>query len=255
MAQEEKFDAIVVGAGFAGISAAITMAKHGMQVVVLERGEKPGSKNVIGGILYRHYLEEVVGDAWREAPLERPIVEEQRWLMTPEAAIRVLGYKNLRNKDTAHSYSVLRAKFDPWYATKAEEAGALVITETVAEELILRNGHVVGVRTGREDDLLANVVIIAEGIGLGSKLLEKARLRTPIKRNQVALAVKEVMQLDPGLIESRFNCEPGEGASVECYGYATHGMAGFMFIYTNQDSLSVGGGALLSDFVKTNRSP
>src|SRR5918911_4814333 len=253
---EEKFDAIVVGAGFAGISAAITMAKAGMNVVVLEKGEKPGSKNVIGGILYRHYLEEVVGDDWKEAPLERPIVEEQRWLMTPNAAIRVLGYKNLRNKDhNAHSWSVLRGKFDPWYASKAEEAGAYVIPETVAEELLVRDGSVVGVRTGREGDLFGNLVIIATGIGLGANLLERAHLKKPTKPNQVALAVKEIMQLDPHLIEERFNCDPGEGASVECYGYATEGMAGFMFIYTNQDSLSVGGGALLSDFVRTNRSP
>jgi electron transfer flavoprotein-quinone oxidoreductase len=33
------------------------------------------------------------------------------------------------------------------------------------------------------------------------------------------------------------------------------GMSGFMFIYTNQDTLSVGGGALLSEFNKTLRTP
>src|ERR671934_1015781 len=113
MAQEEKFDAIVVGAGPAGIGAAITMAKAGLNVVVMERGQKPGAKNVMGGILYTHYLEEIVGDDWKQAPLERPIIEERRWLMTPEAAIG-LDYKNLRNRDHPHSYSVLRARFDAW---------------------------------------------------------------------------------------------------------------------------------------------
>jgi NADPH-dependent 2,4-dienoyl-CoA reductase/sulfur reductase-like enzyme len=83
MGDEEKFDAIVVGAGMAGISAAITLAKAGLQVVVLERGQKPGSKNVMGGIFYNHYLEEIVGEDWKLAPFERPIIEERRWMMTP----------------------------------------------------------------------------------------------------------------------------------------------------------------------------
>ena len=35
---DDKFDSIVVGAGPAGISAAITMARAGLNVAVLERG-------------------------------------------------------------------------------------------------------------------------------------------------------------------------------------------------------------------------
>lgn len=252
MPEEEKLDAIVVGAGPAGTAAAHTMAKAGLQVALLERGVHPGSKNVMGGILYTHYLEEVVGDCWRrEAPLERPIIEEQRWLMTPDAAIRALGYKNLRNRENPHSYSVLRARFDPWFASKAEAAGAFLIPETVVEELIVRNGRVVGVRTGREGDLLADVVVVCEGVGLGSRLLEKAGLKKPLDRHQVAVAFKEVISLSEGVIEDRFNCAPGEGATVECYGDSTRGLSGFMFIYTNRDTLSVGGGALLSELSDT----
>ena len=36
-------------------------------------------------------------------------------------------------------------------------------------------------------------------------------LRRKLRPNEVAMAVKEIMQLDPGLIEERFNCEPGRG--------------------------------------------
>src|SRR5438093_11607091 len=144
MADEEKLDAIVVGAGPAGTAAAITMAKAGLQVALVEKGAKPGSKNVMGGILYNHYLERVVGEEWRQAPLERPIIEEQRWMMTGEAAIRLLGYKNLRNREHPHSHSVLRAKFDAWFAGRAEEAGAFLIPETVGEELVAKGGRVGG---------------------------------------------------------------------------------------------------------------
>jgi electron transfer flavoprotein-quinone oxidoreductase len=259
VADEEKFDAVIVGAGPAGSAAAITMAKAGLQVALLERGAKPGSKNVMGGILYSHYLEEIVGDVWKQAPLERPIIEERRWLMTPDAAIG-LDYKNLRNRSHPHSFSVLRARFDAWFADQAEKAGAMVVPETVVERLIVKDGRVVGVGTGRGDDLYAEVVIVCEGIGLGSSLLEKTRidgspLRRRLRPDEVAMAVKEVMQLDSSTIEDRFNCEPGEGCTIECFGDSTMGMSGFMFIYTNKDTLSVGGGALLSEFNKTLRSP
>jgi electron transfer flavoprotein-quinone oxidoreductase len=125
--------------------------------------------------------------------------------------------------------------------------------------LIVRGDRVVGVRTGREGDLHADVVVVCEGIGLGSRLLEKTviggkPLKKPLKRDQAAMAVKEIVAMDPATIESRFNCDPGEGASVECYGDATRGLSGFMFIYTNKETLSVGGGALLSEMTDTRLS-
>ncbi len=259
VADEEKFDAVVVGAGPAGSAAALTMAKAGLQVALLERGARPGAKNVMGGILYNHYLEEIVGEDWKQAPLERPIIEERRWLMTPDAYI-ALDYKNLRNRTHPHSYSVLRARFDPWFAEQAEKAGAMVVPETVVDRLIVRNGRVVGVGTGRGDDLYAEVTIICEGIGLGTGLLENTKidgrpLRRKLRPDEVAMAVKEIMQLDSRIIEERFNCDPGEGCTIECFGDSTMGMSGFMFIYTNKDTLSVGGGALLSEFNKTLRTP
>src|SRR5487761_753130 len=156
MADDEKFDAVVVGAGPAGSAAAITMAKAGLQVALLERGASQGTKKVLGGILYNHYLEEIVGDAWKEAPLERPIIEERRWMMTPEAAIGI-DYKNLGNREHPHSYSVLRARFDAWFAEQAEKAGAMVVPETVVDRLIVKNNRVVGVATGRGDDVYADV--------------------------------------------------------------------------------------------------
>src|SRR2546429_9150032 len=235
------------------------MAKAGLQVALIEKGTKAGAKNVMGGILYTHYLEQVVGEEWRNAELERPIIEEQRWMLTEQAAIG-LGYKNFRNRDHPHSYSVLRARFDPWFAEQAEKAGAMVVPETVVERLIVKNGRVIGVATGRGDDLYADVTIVCEGIGLGTGLLVSTvingkPLRRKLRPNEVAMAVKEIMQLDPGLIEERFNCESGEGCTVECFGDSTMGMSGFMFIYTNRDTLSAGGGALLSEFNKTLRTP
>ena len=248
--RERPGDAIVVGAGPAGTAAAITMARKGLQVMLIERGQKPGAKNVMGGILYNHYLEEVLGDDWKSAPLERPIIREDRWIMTADASINI-GYNNLRNQQHPHSYSVLRARFDPWFSGQAEAAGAFVLPETVVTDLVLENGRVAGVSTGREGDVFAKVVIVCEGVGLGAGLLEKAGLKRKARANEMAMAVKEIIAMDPARIEERFNLAPGDGASIECYGHATKGLSGFMFIYTNKETLSVGGGALLSEMSDT----
>src|SRR5207244_9337248 len=157
-------------AGPSGTAAAITMAKAGLKVALLERGVKPGSKNVMGGILYNHYLEEIVGDAWKEAPLERPIIEERRWMMTPEAYIG-LDYKNLRNREHPHSFSVLRAKFDEWFGQQADKAGAMVVPETVVERLIVKNNRVVGVANGSGDELYCEVVLLLQDTINGAGML------------------------------------------------------------------------------------
>ena len=47
MTKNKKTDVIVVGAGPAGISCAITIARAGKKVVLIERGSFAGSKNVL----------------------------------------------------------------------------------------------------------------------------------------------------------------------------------------------------------------
>ena len=57
---EEKFDSIVVGGGLAGLSAAYKMVQEGLNVVVVERGNYSGAKNMTGGRIYTHSLEKLI---------------------------------------------------------------------------------------------------------------------------------------------------------------------------------------------------
>ncbi|MCF6179692.1 MAG: FAD-dependent oxidoreductase, partial [Geopsychrobacter sp.] len=84
---KRTFDAIVVGAGPAGSSAALTMAKAGLSVALLERGAFPGEKNMFGGVLHRlTALEEYFPDFWEQAPWERHIVKKNPSFIPPGAS-------------------------------------------------------------------------------------------------------------------------------------------------------------------------
>jgi len=256
MAADEQFDAIVVGAGPAGVAAALTMARAGLSVVLFERAERPGQKNVMGGVMYGRMLADVAPDSWRDAPFERIVTDERAWLTTPDAAV-TLGYRHVPHaapSDPPNAFTVLRVPFDAWFAAQAEAAGALLVPGTTVEDLIREDGRVVGVRTGREDgDLRASLVVIADGAN--SFLVQKAGLSRPLEPHEMALVVKEIIALAPGTIEERFNLEPGCGATIEVYGSITRGMAGYGFIYTNKDSLSVGIGAMIAHLMRTRITP
>ena len=83
-----RFDAIVVGGGPAGLSAAYTLGSAGARVAVIERGDWPGSKNLMGGILYSQPTAQGVPEFWNEAPRERPETGRQRELATGESGRR-----------------------------------------------------------------------------------------------------------------------------------------------------------------------
>lgn len=250
----DKFDAIVVGAGPAGIACAYELAKAGVNVILLERGEYPGSKNVMGGVLYRKMMEEIIPDFHKEAPLERPIVEQRFMMMDKESAM-TFCYKGLEwAKEPYNNFTVLRAKFDQWFAQKAVEQGALLINETVALECIVENGKVVGVKTDRPDgDLYADVVVLADGVN--SLLAKGLGFHKEFRPDEVALATMEIMKLDKKVIEDRFNLEENQGCTIEMFGDATKGILGTGFLYTNKDTLSIGVGTLLSGMIKHKLKP
>lgn len=250
----EKFDVIIVGAGVAGLSAAYLMSKEGLKVIVIEKGKYPGSKNVMGGVLYRHMMEEIIPDFLKDAPVERPIIEQNLWIMGKESVVKT-GYKGMEwSKAPYNNFTVFRGKFDQWFAKKCVEAGTLIVNETVVKECLVENNKVVGVRTDRPDgDIYADVVILADGVN--SILSKSLGFHKEWRKDQVALAVMEQLKLPSQKIEERFNLEKGMGATIEIFGDGTLGMVGTAFIYTNKEHLSIGCGALLSQVYEKRVKP
>jgi len=250
---DEAFDAIVVGAGPAGVTAARELAAAGCSVVVLERGAFPGAKNVWGGILYREPTEAMLPGFEAEAPLERPIVE-QRYLLLTEDAMMGATYRSQRFAAPPYNaYSVLRSPFDRWHAGTAEAAGAEVYPEFTVTDVLWEDGAVVGVTTGDpEGELRARCVVLADGAN--SLLAQKIGLHAEWAPLDQALVAKELIALPAEKIEDRFALEPGTGTALEIFGESTWGLLGYGFVYTNKESLSIGTGALLGDLIESGRN-
>ncbi|HEV2128302.1 MAG TPA: FAD-dependent oxidoreductase [Thermomicrobiales bacterium] len=250
---EERLDAIVVGAGPAGITAARELVAAGLSPVVLERGQYPGAKNAWGGILYREPTEAMIRGFEENAPLERPIIEQRYVLLSSDAAMTA-SYKSMRLAEPPYNaYTAFRGDFDQWYAQKAEEEGVEIYPEFAVTDLLWEDGAVVGVTTGDEEgELFANAVVLADGAN--SLLGQKAGLHREWQPDEQALVAKETLRLDATVIEERFNLPEGKGTALEIFGESTWGMLGYGFIYTNKDSLSIGTGSLLSDLISSGRN-
>ena len=236
---EREFDAdvIIVGGGLAGCSAAIVLANAGLSVIVIERGDYCGAKNMTGGRLYGHSLEKIIPNFKEEAPIERVIKHEKVSLMTEDGSLDIgYGSAKLSSEPGNASYTVL--------AEKAEEAGAEMITGILVDNLLVEDGKVVGIESDGEE-MYAEAVILADGVN--SLLAQQIGMKKELEPSQVAVGAKETIKLSEEIINERFGLKAGEGTAWLSAGDPTVGGFGGGFIYTNKDTVSVGIVATLSD--------
>ena len=244
-----KTEVIVVGGGPAGISCAITIARAGKKVILIERGEFSGSKNVFGGAIYAQPTREIFPNFEQDAPIERKNIEHKYALLGEDNAT-VISHKKKHTEPV--SYTVIRGKFDRWMAEEAKKEGVILVEETVVRELIVQDGFVKGVKTELED-YYADIVVLADGVN--SLLAKQVGLRGDLKPEDVALSVKEVIKLPAEKINERFHVESDEGCVYEIFGGPMLGMLGLGFMYTNKESISIGLGVTLSELIEKGLRP
>lgn len=244
---DEKFDCIVVGAGVAGLAAAMTLARNNMKFLLIEKGEFPGSKNVSGGVLWGSDLAKLVPNYWEEdAGWDRFINHRRLTFMDKQSTFSV-DFKSSHFNETPYTgVVVLRSKFDRWLADKVEEAIAesdyamdsFIATNILVEEVLMEGGKAVGIRTG-EEKFYADSVIIAEGVN--NLLTRQVGLQDSyVPADHMLTGIKEIIRFDQKVLEDRFQLNGRSGMSNEFVGFATDGVEGGGFLYTNKDTLSLG---------------
>lgn len=146
-ARVEKTDVLVLGAGMAGLCAAIAALEQGAQVLVLEKGNRlGGSMALSNGIVWTFAREDDVrrrvpdGDGALQDLLVTQLAESLRWLEDQGVELKPdqvwLGYGRGQEANPAQMTNALAARI--------ESLGGRLLTQTAVQSLITRAGAVVG---------------------------------------------------------------------------------------------------------------
>jgi electron transfer flavoprotein-quinone oxidoreductase len=244
--RHSRFDVAIVGAGCAGLTAAIALARAGFRVAVVEAADFPGAENWSGCVYFTENLAapDVLGaDGVEALAWERRLVE--RGLFATDGH-GLLGATYRDPQAFRHCYTVLRPLFDQHLALVAQSQGVALLCATTVESLIRDQGRIVGVCTNR-GPLYADLVFLAEGDA--SHLVTREgyeRSSDPRDAPRFLLGVKQIIELPAGAIEERFKLNPDEGAAYQIL-LRNGTMKGQSvplnatgFLVTNRVSLSIG---------------
>src|SRR4051812_12650296 len=180
----------IVGGGPAGLACAHRLLQRladerelrerlgGVPVAVIEKGKACGAHNLSGAMMRPSGLRELFPDM---DPSEWPTYGEVSkdavyWMLSASRALPVKPtpppFRNHGN------FVVSVAELSRWLAEKAEEAGAYILTETSAHQLLVEDGVVRGIRSGDKGrgkdgeplgnfepgaDVTARATVLAEG--------------------------------------------------------------------------------------------
>ena len=251
---KKKISVIIVGGGPAGIACAITLARAGKDVLVVERGNFAGAKNMFGGAVYTKPTAEIFPDfIGQKAPVERFITQHRYILLDDMEAVQI-NYSQ-SNKESFYDYeafTTFRPKWDKWCAQEAQKAGVVIAENTVVRELIVKDKKVIGIKTDYEE-YYCDVVVIAEGVN--TLLCKQIGLKDIAKPKDVALGIKEVIKLPKETIEERFSLSDNTGCVVEFAGGVLKGTVALGYMYTNQNSVAIGIGIGLDELQKLKVKP
>jgi Dehydrogenases (flavoproteins) len=264
----ERFDAVIVGGGSAGLAALHELSKLGVQAVLLESGRPIGSKNITGGILYsKNYpdakvynVEDIYENFLTDAPVERRIVKYYLNAVS-EHKCYTIDLTEAHNYRTNFAYSVLMAKLNKWFAKMADEQasrmGGGIVDGVHVRDIIWHedsNGNTTSIIVTDElEEFEAKAIIAADGVNSEVALIAGARGK--FEPEALYQGVKCIVRLPEDIIDERFNLSNGEGVAHLFAGDISRGHNGGGFLYTNKDTLSVGLVYHLDSLIKSPVEP
>src|SRR5437764_6401095 len=160
--EDDRIDVgvVIVGGGPAGLACANrllqlladapdVMERLGeVPVAVIEKGKACGAHNLSGAMMRPSGLKDLFPDIDpSEWPTHGTVDKDSvYWMLSPSMAMPLKPTPPPFRNHGNHMVSV--AELSRWLASKAEEAGAYILTETAASQLLVTDGAVRGIRSG-----------------------------------------------------------------------------------------------------------
>lgn len=228
MSQNYDADVIVAGAGPAGTTAALRLARAGVRVLIVERYPLPRQKPCGGGISTRVLSR----FPWLSDPLGRIPTHAVSSLYLEGPSARAF---RMRAAGPA-VILIRRIEFDYLLASLAREAGAAILAPcAIAQARQDADGVTLRTRDGR--DLRARMVIAADGVN--SVIARRLGLNPGWPAGRLALDMMEETPV------GSLRAEEPETLSV-FYGYG--GAHGYAYIFPKREHVNVGIGYVLPYF-------
>ena len=190
MDKDNSYDAILIGAGPAGSSAAAILTEHGHNVLLIEREKFP--RYHVGESLIPFTFE----------PLKRlGLIERMRdsaftkkysvqFISTSGEASQPFYFNTRYDNDVSQTWQVLRSEFDLMLLNDAKDKGVNVLEETQVIDLLKDGEKVTGVRVqnadGSEREFMAPMTLDCTGKESFSASRNRWRMRDPYL-NKVAV--------------------------------------------------------------------
>ncbi|HKW98429.1 MAG TPA: NAD(P)/FAD-dependent oxidoreductase [Bryobacteraceae bacterium] len=232
MANHRNYDAIVIGGGPAGSTAAAILASEGHRVLVLEKEKFP--RYHIGESLLPYCYFTLARLGMLPRMKASPFVRKYsvQFVDTEgKASLPFYFFQHLKNEASC-TWQVLRSEFDQMLLDNAREKGAEVREETTVRELIRENGAVAGVqavsKSGAVVAFHAPVTIDASGRDAFAVTRNEWKVRDPFLNKISIWTYYRGAMRDPGV---------DEGATTIAY---VPEKGWFWYVPLHDDVVSVG---------------
>jgi len=232
MATYSTYDAIVIGGGPAGSTAAAVLAQKGRKVVLLEKEKFPRYHIGESLIPYTYHPLKRLGMLDQMKQSHFPRKYSVQFVSISGKQSQPFYFFQQLHSEAADTWQVLRSEFDQMLLNNARAKGAEVMEETLVKETIERNGAVSGVaavsKNGLSYELHAPITIDATGRDAFTLGRRGWKVRDP-RLNKIAVWTyyKGAMR-DPGV---------DEGATTVAY---VPEKGWFWYIPLPDDIISVG---------------
>lgn len=213
-----EFDVLIIGAGPAGLSTAIQLAKYGqqknqtLQICVLEKSAEIGGHLLSGAILESAALTELIPN-WRElnAPVEVAVSEEQFCYLNKNRSYRLPTPTVMKNHG---NHIISLCELCRWLAEQATQLGVNIFPGFAAKTPLFNENKtaVIGIETsavGLDKNakpteryqagmrILAKQVVLAEGTrgSITKQIIQHFNLRQQAEPQTYALGIKELWKI------------------------------------------------------------